>query len=166
MNCLRCGNDHQTSTFWPNISSKNITLIYNRSVRGISSEALKMLMDYAWPGNVRQLDAVIEKAVLVAAASALLPPTWISPNRKQMPPVAPSILNSPRTVFPLEEIERQVILKAMEKSEGCIAEAARLLHTTYRTVEYRVKKHGIPRAINEMVKPSTKRLTRNPQHRL
>jgi transcriptional regulator with GAF, ATPase, and Fis domain len=42
-------------------------------------------------------------------------------------------------------MERAVIVKAMERSDGCIAKAAKLLGTTYRTVEYRVKKYGLPR---------------------
>ena len=62
-----------------------------------------------------------------------------------MPPPTRLILNSPPDGFPLDEIERQIIYKAMEKSGGCIAGAAKLLHTTYRTVEYRVKKYGISR---------------------
>jgi len=121
-------------------------LVFNRAVRGISNEALRMLMDYPWPGNVRQLDSVIEKAVLLARGD-------IIELADLDLPVQPSNLAGPAFNFEippngvsLEEIERQVIFKAMEKSGGCIARAAKLLGTTYRTVEYRVKKYGIPRA--------------------
>jgi DNA-binding NtrC family response regulator len=120
-------------------------LIYNRAVRGISSEALRMMLDYSWPGNVRQLDAIIEKAVLVARGEVLTPTDVDVP--KQQTNVCHGTFNFefPPDGFPLEEIEKQVILKSMEKSGGCIAGAAKLLQTTYRTVEYRVKKYGIPR---------------------
>jgi DNA-binding NtrC family response regulator len=121
-------------------------LVYNRSVRGISSEALKMLMDHPWPGNVRQLDAVIEKAVLVASGEVLSPADMDIPGPQADASCGALNFEFPQDGFPLEEIERQVIFKAMEKSGGCIASAARLLKTTYRTVEYRVKKYGIPTA--------------------
>ena len=120
-------------------------LIYNRSVRGISSETLKMLMGYPWPGNVRQLDAIIEKAVLVAGGEVLAPPDVELPKPQANAAAGTFNFEFPPDGFPLDEIERQIIYKAMEKSGGCIAGAAKLLHTTYRTVEYRVKKYGISR---------------------
>jgi len=121
-------------------------LIYHRSIRGISSEALKMLMDYPWPGNVRQLDAIIEKAILVAGGEVLSPADVDLPNPQTNAAGGTFNFEFPPEGLSLEEIERQVIYKAIEKSEGCIAAAARLLKTTYRTVEYRVKKYGISTA--------------------
>ena len=120
-------------------------LIFNRSIRGISSEALKMLMDYPWPGNVRQLDAIIEKAVLVARGEVLSPTDVDIPKAQANASGGTLNFEFPPDGFPLEEIERQVIFKALERSGGCIAGAAKLLNTTYRTVEYRVKKYGIPK---------------------
>ncbi len=121
-------------------------LIYNRSVRGISSEALKMMMDCHWPGNVRQLDAVIEKAVLVASGEVLSPADLDIPKPPTNAAGGTLDFEFPADGFPLEEIERQVIFKAMEQSGGNVAAAARLLKTTYRTIEYRVKKYSIPAA--------------------
>jgi two-component system response regulator PilR (NtrC family) len=120
-------------------------LLYSRSVRGFTSEALKMLMGYHWPGNVRQLDATIEKAVLVADGEVLSPSDLDIPKPQTGAAAGTFSFEFPPDGLALDEIERQVISRAMEKSGGCIAEAARLLHTTYRTVEYRVKKYGIAR---------------------
>jgi DNA-binding NtrC family response regulator len=120
-------------------------LLYSRAVRGISSQALKMLMGYHWPGNVRQLDAIIEKAVLVAGGEVLSPVDLDIPKPQTDAAGGTFSFEFPPDGLALDEIERQVISRAMEKSGGCIAEAARLLHTTYRTVEYRIKKYGIAR---------------------
>ncbi len=120
-------------------------LVFNRAVRGISNAALRMLMDFPWPGNVRQLDSVIEKAVLLAKGDIIAPADLDIPVQQRNAACSTFNFELPPEGFPLEEIERQVIFKAMEKSGGCIAKAAKLLETTYRTVEYRVKKYGIPR---------------------
>ena len=121
------------------------SLLYGRSVRGIGSEALKMLMSYPWPGNVRQLDALMEKAVLLATGNVITPADLDIPQQTRS---EGAVLNFdlPPEGISLEEIERAIIAKAMEKSDGCIARAAKLLGTTYRTVEYRVKKYGLPRS--------------------
>jgi DNA-binding NtrC family response regulator len=121
-------------------------LVYNKAVRGIDSEAMRMLMDYQWPGNVRQLDSVIEKAVLLSCDDVIVPGDLDIQARQRDATHGGLNFELPPNGVSLEEIERQIILKAMERSGGSIARAAKLLGTTYRTVEYRVKKHGIPRA--------------------
>jgi DNA-binding NtrC family response regulator len=120
-------------------------LVFNRAIQGISSEALRMLMDYSWPGNVRQLDSVIEKAVLLASSDIITPADVDILVQQKNTDYFPFNFQLPPDGFPLEEIERQVIFKAMEKSGGCVARAAKLLKTTYRTIDYRAKKYGIPR---------------------
>jgi len=120
-------------------------LLYNRAVRGIDNATLRLLMDYSWPGNVRQLDSVIEKAVLLAQGEVLTPADLDLPT-----PAAKAEglfrFELPAEGLSLDEFEKEVIVKAMEKAEGSMATAAKLLGTTYRTVEYRVKKYGIPQA--------------------
>jgi DNA-binding NtrC family response regulator len=119
--------------------------IFNRSVRGVSKDALKILMNQPWPGNVRQLDATIEKAVLVAGGDVLSAADLDIPPRPSDSAADSSYFDLPQKGIALEEIERQVILTAMQKSGGSIAAAAKLLQTSYRTIEYRVKKYGISR---------------------
>lgn len=120
-------------------------LIFNRSIRDLSKESVRLLLGYEWPGNVRQLDSVIEKAVLLAQGDIITPDDLeISTQPKSMEGNS-SRIESPSNSVSLDDMEREVILKAMEKSNGCMAKAADLLGTTYRTVEYRVKKYNIPR---------------------
>jgi two-component system response regulator PilR (NtrC family) len=119
-------------------------LIFDRPVRGIHKDALRTLMNYAWPGNVRQLDSVIEKAVLLSQDDVLMA-SDLDIGTEQTNPSGGFHFELPPEGITLEEMERAVIVKAMERSDGCIAKAAKLLGTTYRTVEYRVKKYGLPR---------------------
>ena len=120
-------------------------LIFNRSIRDLSKESVRLLLGYEWPGNVRQLDSVIEKAVLLAQGDIITPDDLeISTQPKSMEGNSSRIESRSNSVS-LDDMEREVILKAMEKSNGCMAKAADLLGTTYRTVEYRVKKYNIPR---------------------
>jgi two-component system, NtrC family, response regulator PilR len=124
-------------------------LIFNKKVKGVSRDAMKILMEYRWPGNVRQLDSVFEKAVLLAKDTSLASDDLDIPCESILNPECTLGFNSIPENMPLEEIERQVIVKAMEKSGGNISKAAKSLGTTYRTIEYRIKKFGIPRSNKE-----------------
>jgi two-component system, NtrC family, response regulator PilR len=124
-------------------------LIFNKKVREISRDAMKILMEYTWPGNVRQLDSVIEKAVLLAKDNILSPDDLDIPVERFFYAGEDLDLDNIPEGLSLEEIERRVILKAMEKAGGNISKAAKLLGTTYRTIEYRVKKFGISKSPKE-----------------
>lgn len=116
---------------------------FSKSIREISRDAMRMLMDYPWPGNVRQLDAVIEKSVLLTQGDTIGPGDIDLPVTQEESSVGGIF---PTQGMTLDDIERKVILDAVEKSGGCITLAAKSLGTTYRTVEYRLKKYGIERA--------------------
>ena len=120
-------------------------LVFSKEVKGIAKDALKILMGYSWHGNVRQLDAVIEKATLLARTGIITPEDLDIPAAQPIDGRHFLNFEFPPDGYPLEEMEREIILRALEKSGGCISGAAKLLQTTYRTVEYRVKKHAIPR---------------------
>lgn len=122
---------------------------YNRSlgkkINGISDNALNLLLNYSWPGNVRQLESVIERAVLLTDVSTI-----------EMDTLPPEISNKPIQIgkidfdipndgISFEELEREVLLKAMRKSNWIIAKAAQLLDMSYRTLQYRLNKFGIKR---------------------
>ena len=113
------------------------------AVEGISKAALKQLMNYTWPGNVRQLESVIERAVLMAEGSIIQPedlPGEISADALQAG-VVPFEL--PPDGINFEEMERALILKAMERADWVIGKAAPILGLTYKTLQYRLDKHGI-----------------------
>jgi transcriptional regulator with GAF, ATPase, and Fis domain len=124
----------------------------------ITTEAMRLLLGYHWPGNVRQVETVLQRAVLLSDGRAIdytdLP---IEVRFSSLPPREASALGlaagtegAHRYLLPsqgihLEEVEREFILQAMEMSGGVIAKAAKLLGLSYRTLQYRLEKFQIRR---------------------
>jgi DNA-binding NtrC family response regulator len=114
-------------------------------LKGISKPALKILMNYSWPGNVRQLESVIERGVLMAETDQILPEDL--PGEVHEETVAGTKLpfEFPPQGISIEELERDLIIKAMERADGIISKAAPLLGMSYKTLQYRLEKFGIGR---------------------
>jgi DNA-binding NtrC family response regulator len=115
------------------------------SVDGISKHALKLLMNYSWPGNVRQLESVIERSVLMAESNYIEPedlPSEITSSGSQ-----PGGINFdlPADGVDFEALEKGLIVKAMERAEWVIGKAAPLLGMSYKTLQYRLDKFEIER---------------------
>lgn len=113
--------------------------IYNKK-SDIKKEALDLLLRYDWPGNVRQLESVIERAIIVSEDGWIKPEDIFLPA-KEYPLEA--LFDIPPQGISLEELEKRLLIRAMEKSGWVTARAAKLLGLTYRTMEYRLKKFGI-----------------------
>jgi Nif-specific regulatory protein len=113
---------------------------HGRLVTRISTPAIDMLSSYHWPGNVRELANVIERAVVVCDGQVLhahhLPPTLQT---------AESTGTSQTATFrdSIVAFEKDALLDALKTTRGNRAKAARLLSTTERIFNYRVKKYGI-----------------------
>ncbi len=109
--------------------------------RTIGDRALKALSEYDWPGNVRELESVIERALLLAEGEEILPSDLPSAVRAGLSvPRGPLALDIPESGIDLESVERSLVLKALEKAEGNVSRAARLLGLTRRTMQYRLEK--------------------------
>jgi two-component system response regulator PilR (NtrC family) len=115
-----------------------------KRVAGVSPQALRLLMAYGWPGNVRQLESAIERAMLLCEGTAIepihLPEELRAPAGTAGPFPLPPL---PDEGFSLEQFERQVIVQAMEQSRWVAAKAARRLGISYKTLQYRLEKFGI-----------------------
>ena len=112
-------------------------------VQGISKAALKILLNYSWPGNVRQLESVIERGVLMAEGSLIQPedlPAEVH-HAFERHDVLP--FDFPPSGISFEELEKELIIKAMERADWVIAKAAPLLRMSYKTLQYRLEKFGI-----------------------
>ena len=115
------------------------------AMEGISRSALKLLMNYTWPGNVRQLESVIERAVLMAESNYIEPgdlPGEICATSLQAGGIPFDI---PPEGVDIEALEKGLIIKAMERAEWVIGKAAPLLGMSYKTLQYRLEKFGIER---------------------
>ena len=112
---------------------------------GISKQALKLLMGYSWPGNVRQLESVIERSILMAESNYIEPtdlPTEISACGSLSGGVN---FDLPAEGIDFEALEKGLIVKAMERAEWVIGKAAPLLGMSYKTLQYRLDKFEIAR---------------------
>jgi DNA-binding NtrC family response regulator len=112
-------------------------------VKGISKPALKLLMNYSWPGNVRQLESVIERGVLMTESDYIQPEDLPSEIRRETVPGTNLPFLFPPEGISIEELERDLIVKAMERADWVIGKAAPLLGMTYKTLQYRLEKFGI-----------------------
>ena len=119
---------------------------HNKKIATISKDAMALLINYPWPGNVRQLESAIERAILLAddgaAIDANLLPHEVVNQVYQTSRIAFEI---PSQGISFEELEKELIIKAMEKTGWVIAKAAQLLGMSYKTLQYRINKFGIIR---------------------
>ena len=112
-------------------------------LKGIAKPALKLLMNYPWPGNVRQLESVIERGVLMAENDVIQPEDLPIEVHAEAAAGGRLHLELPVEGLSLEELERDLIIKAMNRSGWVIAKAAPLLGMSYKTLQYRLEKFGI-----------------------
>jgi len=121
---------------------------HGRPVVGATPEAMSALMLYHFPGNVRELENMIERAVTLATSDSLDIDAF--PSLAGLQGVAPSsnaVDNLPVDGLDLErhleDYERTILIKALEKTGGNRTEAARLLRVSFRSMRYRLSKLGI-----------------------
>ncbi len=119
----------------------------SRLIRGLTPDARKVMLEYAWPGNVRQLESAIERAILLAEADYITVEDLPLEVRQEMRPAAAEAagFKLPADGINFEDVERNLILQAMERTDYNITKAAKLLGLTFRTLQYRLEKFGIKR---------------------
>jgi DNA-binding NtrC family response regulator len=112
-------------------------------VRGLAPETRRLLMDYSWPGNVRQLESAIERAILLCETDLIQVEDLPLEVRQESRPVAEGAFKLPPEGIAFEDVERDLIMQAMEQTDYNITKAAKLLGLTFRTLQYRLEKFGI-----------------------
>jgi DNA-binding NtrC family response regulator len=117
-----------------------------RLVRGLTTDTRRVLYDYSWPGNVRQLESAIERAILLCEGDMITVEDLPLEVRQEVrPAVAAGAFKLPAEGISFEEVERDLIIQAMEQTDYNITKAAKLLGLTFRTLQYRLEKFGIRR---------------------
>jgi DNA-binding NtrC family response regulator len=111
---------------------------FRKKIRGLSPAAASLLENYQWPGNVRELRNAIERAMLLVDRSHLEPQDFtltrmVSPVEFVLPPEG----------VKLEEVERQLLVQALERAAGNQTHAAQLLGINRDQVRYRIEKFGL-----------------------
>ncbi len=124
---------------------KKYAIVTEMPVHGIAKSALKLLLNYSWPGNVRQLESVIERGVLMAEGERIMPEDLPAEVHNMVSGSGALPFDFPADGISFEELERELIIKAMERAEWTISKAAPLLKMSYKTLQYRLEKFGIER---------------------
>lgn len=118
-----------------------------REVRGLTSAALKALVAYDWPGNVRELENVIEQAMVLSESDIIeisdLPDFVLHSRTASRESELESLLGTMSLPEILDHIEKQMIVKALERAGGVKAEAARILGVGLSALYYKLEKYGL-----------------------
>jgi Nif-specific regulatory protein len=119
---------------------EKFSLQHGKNVKRIATPAIDMLMCYHWPGNVRELENAIERSLVVCNTQVL--------HAHHLPPTLQTAEASGTTIDvsleqATEAFEKDVLQDALKSARGNRAKAARLLSTTGRVFNYKVKKYGI-----------------------
>lgn len=112
-------------------------------IRHVSPEALRLLTAHSWPGNVRELRNAVEW-ISLSCKDETIRPEHLPPHLRPAAPAVrrdlPSLLSLGLSV---EEMEKAMIQEALEKAEGNVSEASRLLKMTRNTLRYRMEKYKL-----------------------
>jgi two-component system response regulator AtoC len=117
-----------------------------RHVQGVSAGAMEFLRAYPWPGNIRELRNVVERAFILYAGMDELRAEHLTPEIRKATQVKKHGHGVPTVGAEgvvLDDVERRLIVEAMERASGNQSKAARLLGVSRDTLRYRLKKHGL-----------------------
>jgi two-component system response regulator PilR (NtrC family) len=119
---------------------------YSKNPKRISPDALHFLMKYRWKGNVRELENIVERVALLCDRDVITPddlPDEIirsAADPRALPEIEDSGIDLEAVI---EKIEKEYLLKALEKAGGVKVEAARLLNLSFRSLRHRLSKYGM-----------------------
>jgi DNA-binding NtrC family response regulator len=117
---------------------------FKRPVRGLSRAAEQALLSYTWPGNVRELRNLVERAVLLCEDDLLMPSDFDSLHTaRPQGAMGASDFNLPPEGVNLEDVERTLVVQALERSGGNQTKAAALLGLHRDQIRYRIEKFGL-----------------------
>ena len=125
----------------------------NKNILNISPETHQILLHYEYPGNVRELQNIIERAVALEGSQELTA-TNLNSYLSEQPLLKKGSMDIeiPNEGIDLEKIvedlERTLLLKALDKTKGIKKKAAELLHINFRSMRYRLEKYGLNHGVD------------------
>jgi len=119
----------------------------------IQPDARRILEDYAYPGNVRQLESALERAILLCEDDKVtiddLPPEMTNGTGRPASSGNGDLFALPPEGVNFEDVERSLIMQAMSRTDNNITKSAKLLGLTFRTLQYRLEKFGYKKESGE-----------------
>jgi two-component system response regulator PilR (NtrC family) len=119
----------------------------NKNVKGFSQTTMELFRNYEWRGNVRELENVIERAVALSNSEIITPEYLPDILRDSSRSSSAIPVNIPQEGLDLEgligDIEKELLLKALEKTNWIKKDAAKLLHLNFRSFRYRLDKYNL-----------------------
>lgn len=121
----------------------------NKGITGISAEAMNLLKKYNYPGNVRELENIIERTVALEAGTSILPeslPPFVNTTSGRKMASSNEIEITAEGIDldkVIGQIEKELLIKAIHAADGVKKRAAKLLGITFRSMRYRVEKHRL-----------------------
>jgi two-component system NtrC family response regulator len=115
---------------------------YNKPTKHLSPETVEVLSRYAWPGNVRELRNVIERLVILESEPVILPRHLPPELLAGSPSIRRGLLELPADGVRLVEVERELVIQAMERTAGNQTKAAELLGIERDALRRRLIKYG------------------------
>jgi DNA-binding NtrC family response regulator len=109
---------------------------FGKRIKGIDAAAVNALTEYPWPGNIRQLESVIERAVIMSD-SDLVSLNDIRSELRMSDTSKNLDIQIPEEGICFAELEKDLLKQAMAKTNGVVAKAAKLLGMSYKTFWYR-----------------------------
>lgn len=122
--------------------------MYDKKLKGLSDKAKNFVMSYEWPGNIRELENLLERATLLTDHQQEIKLESLFPQHldleKKYESSQPHIDDLLTENFSLEQFEKDIICGAMNKCSHNVSEAARMLGISRATLDYRLKKISLP----------------------
>src|SRR5208337_3908389 len=110
----------------------------NKKMKKIDSSAMRLLKGYRWPGNIRELENTIERAVLMADTDVVAPEDLSLPFKPDLK-ASETAIRIPAGGLKWEEVEKELILQALSMSGWVQKEAAKNLGLSTRVLNYKIK---------------------------
>ncbi|MFQ5603807.1 MAG: sigma 54-interacting transcriptional regulator [bacterium] len=119
--------------------------IIETKIKGFSTRALKIMMEYDWPGNIRELENEVERAITLAGEGALIQPEDLSPKIYQTAPAIelPNAMNADSLRGAIDKLERHLIQEALEKYHWNKSQVARKLGISRLGLQKKLDRLGI-----------------------
>ncbi len=115
---------------------------YNHKA-GVDKAVSKLLMEYSWPGNVRELENCIERSIIMAENNTITRSHIPDHIKNKEPLKTPKYFELPDEGISLDEVEKNLLIQALEKAKGNKSQAAKLLGISRRAIYSKISSHGV-----------------------